>query len=122
MIALRHEVGSTAVYPRSHITMVIGACTIEIELPEIGSLKDKRSALKTLIARLHKEFNVSAAEVDLHDQWSVTILGISTVSTNAKHAQNLLNNVINWIETHRPDLEVVDHYLELVQFSSASGQ
>lgn len=102
--------------------MVIGACTIEIELPEVGSLKDKRSVLKSLIARLHKEFNITAAEVDAQDQWEVTVLGIACVSNSAGHAQSLLQNVIQWIETYRPDLEVADHYIEIVYFSSASGQ
>ena len=98
--------------------MVIGACTIEIELPEIASLKDKRSTLKTLIARLHKEFNIAAAEVDLNDEWAVTLLGVATVSNSAAHAQRWLQNVIEWIETYRPDLEVVDHYIEIIHFSA----
>ena len=87
----------------------------------MSSLKDKRSLLKSLIARLHKEFNVSVAEVDLHDAWQSTVLGIAVVSTSAAHAQNLLGNLVKWLETHRPDLEVVDHYVELISFSSDSG-
>jgi uncharacterized protein YlxP (DUF503 family) len=70
---------------------------------------------------LHKEFNVSAAEVDLHDAWQATSLGVVTVSTSALHAQDLLNNMVEWIERNRPDLEVVDHYLELISFSSQAG-
>ena len=101
--------------------MFIGACTLELDLPGMGSLKDKRSLIKSLSARLHKEFNVSVAEVDLLDAWQSTILGIATVSTSAIHAQNLLNNMVRWLETHRPDLEVVDHYVELISFSSDSG-
>ncbi len=101
--------------------MVIGACTIEINLPGLNSLKEKRGLLKSLMARLHKEFNVSAAEVDLHDVWQATTLGVVTVSTSAAHAQNLLNNLVTWLETHRPDLEVVDHYVEVISFSSDSG-
>ncbi|MBX3085717.1 MAG: DUF503 domain-containing protein [Anaerolineae bacterium] len=100
--------------------MVIGACTIELELPGVASLKEKRSTLKTLIARLHREFNISAAEVDLQDEWDVTILGISTVSNDAAHAQKWLQNVIEWIEKYRPDLEVVDHYIEVIHFSSSA--
>ena len=102
--------------------MFIGACTIELNLPGIASLKAKRSVLKSLIARLHKEFNVSAAEVDFHDVWQATTLGVVTITTSAVHAQNLLNNLVTWIETHRPDLEVVDHYVELIAFSSGAGQ
>jgi uncharacterized protein YlxP (DUF503 family) len=101
--------------------MVIGACIIELELPGLGSLKEKRGVLKSLLARLHKEFNVTAAEVDLHDVWQASTLGIATVSTSAGHAQNLLDNLVHWIETNRPDLEVVDHYVEIIHFSSDAG-
>ena len=102
--------------------MVIGACTIELDLPGLNSLKEKRGLLKSLLARLHKEFNVTAAEVDLHDAWQSTTLGIAVVSTSAVHAQNLLNNLVTWLETTRPDLEVVDHYIEIISFSSDAGQ
>jgi uncharacterized protein len=101
--------------------MFIGACTIELQLPGLNSLKEKRSVLKGLIARLHKEFNISAAEVDFHDAWQATTLGVTTVSTSAVHAQSLLNNLVDWLETHRPDLEVIDHYVELIPFSSKAG-
>jgi uncharacterized protein len=102
--------------------MIIGACTIEINLPGIDSLKETRSLLKGLIARLHKEFHVSAAEVDLHDVWQATTLGVATVTTNAVHAQQLLDNMVSWLEVNRPDIEVVDHYVEILHFSSDSGQ
>jgi hypothetical protein len=102
--------------------MVIGACTIEIELPGMTSLKDKRSVIKTLIARLHKEFNVAAAEVDLHDRWEYTVIGVASVSTSAAHAQSLLQNLLEFIERTRPDLEIIDHYVEIVHFSAGSGQ
>ena len=101
--------------------MVIGACIIELQLPGISSLKEKRGLLKSLLARLHKEFNITAAEVDLHDAWQSTTLGVATVSTSAAHAQNLLNNLVQWMEIHRPDLEVVDHYVEIISFSDAAG-
>jgi uncharacterized protein YlxP (DUF503 family) len=101
--------------------MVIGACTIELYLAAPTSLKDKRSILKSLLARLHREFNVSAAEVGLHDVWQSSSIGVTTISTNAVHAQNLLNNLVEWIEQNRPDLEVIDHYIEIINFSSESG-
>src|SRR4051794_35709411 len=101
--------------------MVIGACTIELYLPGLGSLKEKRSLLKSLIARLHKEFHISAAEVGYHDTWQSTTIGVAMVSTSAAHAQNLLDNLVDWIEASRPDLEVVDHYIEVISFSSEAG-
>jgi uncharacterized protein YlxP (DUF503 family) len=99
--------------------MIVGACTVELHLPGLTSLKEKRSVLKSLLARLHREFNVAAAEVALHDVWQSSTVGLTTVSTSAAHAQNLLDNVVNWIERNRPDLEVIDHYVEVLTFSAS---
>lgn len=101
--------------------MVIGVCTIELYLPEPNSLKEKRGVLKSLLARIHREFNVSGAEVAMHDNWTAATIGVATVSTSAAHAQTLIDNLLRWIERNRPDLEVVDHYIEVISFSSASG-
>ena len=101
--------------------MVIGACLIELHLHGLNSLKEKRGVLKPLLAQLHKEFNVSAAEVDFHDVWQSSTIGVSTVSTSAAHAQNLLDNLVHWIEMNRPDLEVIDSYVEVISFSSEAG-
>jgi hypothetical protein len=38
--------------------MIIGVCTIELHLPGVGSLKQKRSIMKPLLARLHNSFNI----------------------------------------------------------------
>ena len=94
--------------------MVIGICMIELHLPGIGSLKAKRSIIKSVTARLHREFNVSCAEIDHHDVWQSTVLGAAVVSTSAGHAQNMLENVVSWVERNRPDVTVVDHSIEII--------
>ncbi len=96
--------------------MVVGTCTIELHLPGIHSLKQKRSCLKSLTARLHKTFNVSAAEVGLHDVWQSSTLGASVTSTTAVHATQVLENMVLWIEQNRPDVMVVDYHVEIVHF------
>lgn len=95
--------------------MVIGSSVIELDLPGVHSLKEKRSVLKGLIARIHKEFNVSCGEVDLHDAWGSAALGVAVVSTSAVHAENVLQNVVQWIERNRPDLAVIDHAVEIIR-------
>lgn len=101
--------------------MVIGVCTIELYLADPTSLKDKRGVLKNLLARLHREFNVSAAEVGLHDVWQSATIGIASLSTSAAHVQNLIDNLLRWIEHNRPDVEVVDHQIEIISMTSTSG-
>jgi len=95
--------------------MVIGACTIELYLPGVDSLKAKRSVLKGLVARLHKEFNVSCAELDHHDLWQSAQLGVAVISNDGAHVQRVLDNVVRWIEHYRPDVSVVDHTVEIIR-------
>ena len=64
------------------------------DLPGLGSLKQKRSSLKSLAARLHREFNVSAAEVGLHDVWQSSTLGVAVVSTAADHGERVLESAV----------------------------
>jgi len=94
--------------------MSIGILTLHIQLPGCASLKEKRSRLKPLIARLHREFNISVAEVDYQDTWQDALLACALVSNNPKHTQRALRNVTRWIETHWPDISLVDDQLELL--------
>jgi uncharacterized protein YlxP (DUF503 family) len=95
--------------------MVVATCEIDLLLPGVRSLKEKRSILKGLIARLHKQFNAACAEVDLHDVWQSTVIGIAVVSTSVPHAQHMLENIVAWIEHNRPDLTIVDYHIEIVR-------
>jgi len=94
--------------------MVIGSCRIELYLPGMASLKDKRSVLKRVIHRLRREFNVSVAEVDYHDIWQSAVLAVVTVSTDAAYAHGLLTRVVQWIEHHRLDVDLVDYEMEML--------
>ncbi|MBN1284856.1 MAG: DUF503 domain-containing protein [Anaerolineae bacterium] len=94
--------------------MVIGVCTIELDIPGCHSLKEKRGILKPLLARLHREFNVSAAEVDLHDVWQSAAIAVAVISTANGHADRTLQRVVQWIEDNRPEVQVVAERFELI--------
>ena len=94
--------------------MVIGVCTISLHLPGNGSLKGKRRVVKSILARLRREFNISIAEVDEQDSWQNIVLGATCVSTSAEYAHGLLTKVVNWIEANRPDVPLVDFSIELL--------
>jgi hypothetical protein len=94
--------------------MVIAIGTIELDIPGVGSLKEKRGRIKSLKSRLHKTFNVSVAEVDLHEVWQSSSLGIAVVSNSAVHAEQVIENAVRWIENNRPDLYVVIHETEII--------
>lgn len=94
--------------------MNVGLLTIHLQIPGCTSLKEKRSRLKPLLARLHREFNISVAEVDRQDAWQESLIACTLVSNNSGHTQRVLQQVVDWIEHSWPDLQVVDNQLELL--------
>ena len=88
--------------------MHICALVIELHLPGCTSLKQKRSRLKPLLNALHREFNISAAEIEQHDIHRLSSIACVVVSNDGRHAQQLLSKIPSWIESHRPDMQIVD--------------
>ena len=97
--------------------MIVLAGTIELHLPGIGSLKDKRGSLKSLMNRVRKTFNVALAEVGLNEVWQSASVGFAIVSTSSTHAEAVLDNILGWIERNRPDVEIVDYTQEIIHVS-----
>jgi hypothetical protein len=93
--------------------MVIGVCTLELDIPASQSLKDKRRVVKSLIARVRRSFNVSIAEVDSHDSWQRATIGIVCVSSDEKYAHGLLEKVVDNIERSRLDAVIADYSIEM---------
>ena len=94
--------------------MIIGACRLRLHLPLCASLKTKRGLLKPLLARLHREFNVAVAEVDLQDVWQSAEIAIVAVANNDPgQVQAEIEKIVAWIERNRPEVEVVDMQIEL---------
>lgn len=83
--------------------MIVGAARVMLALPAAHSLKEKRGVLKSLLARLHNRFNVSAAEVAANDTWGTAVIGLTCVSTSARHADEMLAAAIRFIEQNGAD-------------------
>lgn len=77
---------------------------VECLLYEGNSLKDKRSLLKRLFAKLKKEYNVAVAELDHQNLWQRTKIGIVTVSSDGVHAEKIIQQVLRRID-QLPELE-----------------
>ncbi len=77
--------------------MVIGTCQLLLRLPGNRSLKGKRQVVRSLVQRVRSHFNVSVAEVEYQNRWQVCGLGIGCISTDARHADEVLNRVLDYI-------------------------
>lgn len=73
--------------------MVIGLLQAHISIPESRSLKDKRSALRSLKDRIRNEMNVSVAEVDDQDLWQSARLAFVTVAATREVVDGRLAEV-----------------------------
>jgi len=94
--------------------MHVGICRIRFRLPENGSLKDKRRVLKSITTRVGNKFNVSVAEVDDNDLWQLATIGISCVSNNKRHANEVLSKIVNFISESRFEMEILDYNIEIL--------
>lgn len=73
-----------------------------LELPDLGSIKDKRRIVVSLRDRLIRTFHVSAAEVDLHDSLSFSQIGVALVSNDKQHGERVMQKVLTFLEHHAP--------------------
>ena len=93
---------------------MIGVLTVHLHLPACSSLKEKRGHIKPLIARLHREFNVSVAEVDLQDKWQETVIACAMVGNERGHLESALQNVAKWVERNWTDGDVIEEKIEII--------
>lgn len=93
--------------------MVLGLLQIRLRLPGVQSLKEKRSVIKSILARLRQRFNVSATEADEQDKWQAAVLAVACVSAHSSQAHRLLEQALAFVESH-PNIEVVDTELEIL--------
>ena len=96
-------------------TMIVGVCRITLRLPESGSLKDKRQVVRSLTTRLRNKFNVAVAEVDDNDRWQIATIGLTCVSNDARHAREMLDRAVQFVEQTRLDAELIDSEIEVTQ-------
>ncbi len=78
--------------------MLLGICTINLYFPDSHSLKDKRNIVKSIKLRIRNNFNVSVSEINNYDLWKNTILGIACIGNEKKYLNNVLNEVIKFID------------------------
>lgn len=94
--------------------MSVGILRLSFRLPDCHSLKEKRSRIKPVIAHLHREFNVSVAEVADQDLWQSGSLLVACASGSGRQAEIVLTRALHYFEAHWPDLMLTDERLEIL--------
>jgi len=73
---------------------------VELHLPDVLSLKDKRHVLKGLKQKVRARFEVAVAEVDHQDMWQRATLAVAYVSGDARHANEVVSKAMDFIEAN----------------------
>jgi hypothetical protein len=94
--------------------MPLGILSLHLQIPGCTSLKEKRSRLKPLLTRLHREFNISVAEMDHQDAWQESVIGCALVSNDKGFTQRSLQAIPRWIEANWPDVVLLDNQIEVL--------
>jgi uncharacterized protein len=74
--------------------MPVGLLTLELHIQHAQSLKDKRQVLRSLKDRLRAKFNVAVAELEYHDTWQRSVVGVVTISNEEPHVEESLQQVL----------------------------
>ena len=69
----------------------IGILTVELRIPDNGSLKGKRKFVKSAKAQLQNRFGASVAEVDHHELWQRAGLAAAIVARGHRELVELLD-------------------------------
>ena len=93
--------------------MTIGNLQVELFLSEPQSLKEKRMVLKSLKTRLRNNFNIAVSELDYHEKWQKTLLGIVSINNKRRDLDAMFSHIINFIEKEER-VEIVDYSIELL--------
>ena len=81
--------------------MAVGLLRVWLKLYGTGTLKDKRSILEGLLIRTRREFNVSAAELDLVDEPGAALLGFAHLSNDGRFSDQVLMELLKRLEGDR---------------------
>jgi hypothetical protein len=84
----------------------VGALELDVLLGDIRSLKEKRSAVRPVIAELRRRFEVAAAEAGHLDKHRRSLIGVAAVAADAEHVRDLLDSCERLV-AGRPELELI---------------
>ncbi|MFG0306303.1 MAG: DUF503 domain-containing protein [Phycisphaerales bacterium JB040] len=73
--------------------MVVGVLQFELRIPWAESLKDKRRVVRSLKDRLHREHQVSVAEVAALEETTLAVLGLAAVGSDGQRVGEVLDAI-----------------------------
>ncbi|WP_424185537.1 DUF503 domain-containing protein [Actinokineospora sp. G85] len=86
--------------------MFVGSLEFDLLLGDVHSLKQKRSAVRPVVAELRKRFDVAVSEAGHLELHRRALIGVATVAADAAHVRDVLDNCERFM-VGRPDMELL---------------
>ena len=92
--------------------MMIAAVTFRLHAPWVRSLKEKRTIVKSLTAKLENRFHVSAAETGEQDNHRILEIGAAAIVPHRALADSLMEEISRFVEENT-EAEILDERREI---------
>ena len=93
--------------------MIIGVCTLEFHLPACRSLKEKRRFLNSFRTRISNKFNVAVSEIDHHDLWQRSTIGVVSIAVEREPIDKMFQKVLRAAE-HQGEAQLISVDIEFL--------
>ena len=92
--------------------MRIAVMTFRLRASWVHSLKEKRTIVKSLVAKLQNRFHVSAAEIEEQDVHRSIVIGVAAIVPNNAFADSLMDEISSFVESNT-EAEITDEEREI---------
>lgn len=92
--------------------MRVAVLTMRLYAPWVHSLKEKRMVVKSLLARIRNEYNVSVAEAGVQDVHQTIVLAVAALASNPAQADSMMDQIQRFVDRNT-EAEITDIETEL---------
>jgi uncharacterized protein YlxP (DUF503 family) len=93
--------------------MFVAILQFELLIRGSESLKDKRRVVRSVKDRLHREHQVSVAEVGALDDMTLAMMALALVTNSPAHANEVLDGIVNKLRSI-PDAQLGDTARDII--------
>ncbi|OQO94995.1 hypothetical protein B1813_02735 [Saccharomonospora piscinae] len=86
--------------------MFVGTLELDVLLGDVRSLKQKRSAVRPIVAELRRHFDVAVAEAGHLSLHRRALLGVAAVAADGEHVRDVLDACERAV-AGRPEVELL---------------
>ena len=86
--------------------MYVAALELDLLLGDVGSIKEKRSVVRPVVAELRRKYAVAVSEAGHLDLHRRALIGVAAVAADAEHVADVLDHCERLVAGH-PEFQLL---------------